>query len=171
MKIIGIDIGFRNTGWVIAEVDNKVINILDCGCLHTEKNKDKKVKVSEDDAATNQYIFSSLLEIISTHQVEHIAIELPTSGAKSASAMKSMCMAAAVVACVCIASKLPYTFISPNQVKRIVAGEIRKVEKDEVMGWVKNKYGSVYNFPKTKKDYEHIADAVVVLEACINNNK
>jgi Holliday junction resolvasome RuvABC endonuclease subunit len=168
--ILGIDIGFRNTGWVIAELKGVDLTVATCGCIHTEKSKEKKFRVSEDDAKTNQIIYRELLTIIKNNKVDKIAIELPHTGAKSAAAMKSMSMASAVAACVCESSGLPYIYITPNEVKRVIAGEIRKVEKDEIMEWVQKKYNTTV-FPKAKKDFEHIADALVVLEAAINNGK
>jgi Holliday junction resolvasome RuvABC endonuclease subunit len=173
--ILCIDIGFANTGWCIIDPEKNKFNILKSECIHTTKSKDKKLKVSHDDSNRNQHTFQCLLDILSENKdITGIAIELPTSGAKSSNALKGMAMASAVVSCFVKSSGIPHYFVTPTDVKNVIKNDSgrksseAKVEKDEIMNFIKKEFPD-FEFPKTKKKFEHIADSVAVGLSLIGN--
>jgi len=152
--ILSLDVGFRNTGWVVFDLDGKIV---DCGVLMTEKNK-KHIRVADDYATRAAKLAIGLKNIVLKYEIKLVVGELPVGGAQSARAMIQMGMANAVVAAVCAILDIPADWATPNEVKLAVCGK-RSATKDEMMEQVCKLYPS-YQFPKQKNQFEHIADAV-----------
>ena len=67
MRILGIDPGTAIVGFSIIEYENKKINLLDYGCIYTDKNLPMEERLLE--------IFNSIENIIKKYSPEHMAIE------------------------------------------------------------------------------------------------
>lgn len=164
--ILCIDPGFAHTGWCVINKQLKTTEIIATGCIHTTKDKTARLQ-SLDNVRRIKIVFNCLLEIIKVHQPKSLAIELPTGGAKSASAIKALAFVTGLVGCLEVTSGLPTKYVSPMDIKKVILNDAtrlinsKKVGKDEIMQFVKDCYPN-YNFPKYKKDREHICDAVIV---------
>jgi len=101
------------------------------------------------------------------HNIEKIAIELPTGGAKSSNAIRAMAMISAVSACLIEAVDVDVDLFTPMDVKKRVRQNLRldkkaEITKEIIMAYVRDNYD--FDFPKAKCVFEHIADAVIVGE-------
>ena len=67
MRILGIDPGTAIVGFSIIEYENKKINLLDYGCIYTDKNLPMEERLLE--------IFNGIEDIIKKYSPEHMAIE------------------------------------------------------------------------------------------------
>lgn len=151
--LLSLDVGFRNTGWVV--FDNK--KPVACGCIQTEKSKHKLARNADDNARRSAEIARHLKNIILEYNVKGIVGELPSGGAQSAKAMAQMALATGVVSAVASVLELPVSWTTPNSVKLATTGK-RSAEKVEVMEAVKKRY-EYFEFPKQVGVFEHIADA------------
>jgi len=171
IKLVGVDIGFTHTGIVYAlakwESDKIILTPTHVECVHTDR-----LPIMDDPKALQGYknfircthVIKELAKHVKGADV--IAVELPGGNTQSSRA------ATALGACVGITASLeviqdPNTkliVVKPSTVKKVVKVN-GAVEKDECMQWVKDAYPA-FSWPKTKRDFEHIADAMLVLEAC-----
>lgn len=67
MRILGIDPGTAIVGYSILDYDNKKINLVDYGCIYTDKDLEMDERLL--------IIFNELEEIIKKYSPEHMAIE------------------------------------------------------------------------------------------------
>lgn len=153
--ILSLDVGFKNTGCVVFDVND---NIIDCGVITTEKSKKRNVRTADDYSLRASQLASGLKNVIESYDIKAVVGELPTGGAQSAKAMVQMGMANAVVSSVCTILDIPTDWATPNEVKLTLCGN-RSATKEELMKVVKNLYPNA-DFPKQKGLFEHIADAV-----------
>jgi Holliday junction resolvasome RuvABC endonuclease subunit len=152
--ILTLDVAFANCGFAVIK-DGRVI---DFGTIVTEKDKRKSVKVSDDYASRCTKFAAELKAIIQEHKIKAVVGELP-SGSQSAVAAKMLGGATGVVVAVTTCFDLPVEWISEGDSKKAALGK-RTAKKEEVMDWARNVFPG-YSFPKTKKGFEHIADALM----------
>lgn len=180
MIILGMDPSIRNWGIVRTEISRKKeIKILEAVVIHTsaEKRKispaDKKTKYRKEKikAASDVYKNVELLnrgrhiirEAFSfIEQADFIFVELPV-GAQSATACVNYGMCVGLFAAIAEIG-IPYEVIRNNEIKKKAGygdSEIRPVEKDEIITYVRNAgYQDLFkNFKKG--EHEHLADALM----------
>jgi len=151
--ILYLDVGFRNTGWVLFESGYP----RDWGCIRTEKTKRKITRVSDDNAHCAQFIARNLNFIVNTYKCTGIIGELPTSGSRNAKSSNQMGIALGVVASLASVRSLPIEWVTPVDVKKVVAGK-KNASKDEIMIAIRKRFPKCA-FPTVKAEFEHIADA------------
>ena len=118
-----VDPAFTATGVAVYSLDKGVWSLVDAGLIETEKSDAKKgMRVADDTVLRVQHIFRSLLKVASDYDVRALACELPPGGGKSASAIKALSIATAVQACLVEVLKLPADWVSPDDVKKALAG-------------------------------------------------
>jgi Holliday junction resolvasome RuvABC endonuclease subunit len=156
--LLALDPGYTNTGWVLFE-DGEII---DSGCIKTEKTKRKGSLVSHDHAARCSLIAKKLAEIIREHDVQGIVGELPSSGGKSSRAVAGMARAGAIPACVAAIFSIPCEWCTPFELKKHMTGN-GNAGKGSIQAEVLKRYPSARN-GKGKGDFEHIADAIGAYE-------
>lgn len=161
--ILALDVGFSHTGWCVFHNGKPV----DCGCIHTEKNElglpASRFKVSDDNVYRARKLASGLADVIEKHKPSAVIGELPTGGSKSANAATQMAMAIAIVATLTHLLGVKTAWSSPAAGKKALTG-LRGAEKDQMMDAVRKLYPE-FEWPKTKKQFEHIADAVASYHA------
>lgn len=150
--ILALDPSFRNCGWSLWEGDR----IIDCGVFKTEASKKD---ISRNNAKEAERISSWLANVIRDRSVTRVIAELPTGSQNQRAANLGGAIMGVVVA-VCAACAVPITWVTPNDVKRMVA-EKGIVSKDAVMAYV-TEHVPFSGYPKKKGEFEHIADSVVV---------
>ena len=151
--LLCLDIGFRNTGWVTFEKGL----LRGWGCIRTEKTKKKITRVSDDNAYCAQSIALALKSIVESLKCCGVIGELPTSGSIAARPANQMGIALGVVASLVSVMSLPVEWVTPTDVKKAVVGK-RNASKEEVMEAVRRKFPRC-DFPESKTEFEHIADA------------
>lgn len=187
MRVMCLDAGFAHTGWQVYGIgDRSYRKIIDCGCIHTQKSKDKNTSNAEDNFYRSQKTLKELIGVFNRfkypNNIDAIAVELPHGGAKNATAIKGMAMVSGVIASFCLFAKMKQNvlihLVTPNEVKEHVRakgcfpdyqiieekGKTKKVKykitKEIIMKYVKETFD--YDFPEKIKDFEHIADSVIV---------
>lgn len=138
MTILTLDIGFDNTGWAVI---GKEKGIVDVGCITTSKSPKKtKVRVADENAMRAAQTAMQLAEIIRRHSCMAMIGEMPSGGALSAMAMRSMAIASSVASVTAALLEIPAEWCTPTDVKLATVG-LKSATKDEVMEAVAKKYG------------------------------
>lgn len=185
--VMGVDIGFANTGISLFKLNIKsngyTARLIDVCLIETEKdNKKKNIRVADDTIRRITEITQGFVEFYNKHikTGDKIVIfaEAPTGGGKSAQAVKAMGIATAIPAVLFEIMNLPVEYVSPNDVKIAVTGK-RTASKQEIMekvcnmvngevvieqrnhkGRIKNIYKYIVCDQKFGLNFEHIADSV-----------
>lgn len=190
--ILTLDVGFANTGWAVVDPSGpRDGEIVEAGCIETKKSaKKRKVRLADDNAVRGALIASTVRDIVEMHGCIGIIGEMPSGGAKSASAMRDMAAATVAVSAAAAILGLPTDWCSPADVKRAACG-IATATKTEIMDAVADFYKwevkratasngvcrSKYivpcqtcsrTFPGGK--FEHVADAIAAYWALRNSN-
>lgn len=108
-------------------------------------------------------LWSQVTELVEEHVPAVICAEIPSAGAKSASAIKSLAYATALTAALAAHTSLPLLQFSPGDLKMHVGGSL-KTTKPEIQAAMFSKY-NFPELPKRKPLHEHIADAAATLSA------
>lgn len=164
--IVGIDLGFRNTGLVHAAPTHTPIGyrILGHACVSTEKEAGKKgLFVAVDDVQQCQRLFAGVMDFITASDPGALVIELPTAGAKGARANRAMGIVTGMIGAISAATGLPSVWISPTDGKVAMCRK-KTASKDEMMDAARALWPDA-GWPATKGKFEHIADAAAALLA------
>ena len=126
LKILGLDAGWSRPGAVVVEVEGKVLRrLLHAEALHTvglttdERRKGGVTLIykSTDDARRMLEISDWLANLVAVYQPDLAVLELPSTGGKSAAAIKGMTAAAAVAVVTFRRLGLTQAYITPQQNK------------------------------------------------------
>lgn len=186
--ILCCDPGFSNYGCAVINEKGVPIRL---GTLQTKPTKVKITRVSDDRAYRITQISTALAEIIKTNKIKGVLGEMPSSGAKSATAMRDMAVATAISVTVFTLFNLPVAWCTPADVKKAVVGKTTAT-KTEMMERICKLYrweiqtkqiftkegklkrtDNIYmplgkETPASK--FEHVADALGAYEALKHSN-
>jgi len=192
MNILSIDIGFRNTGWVISNETRKIstcgvikntdTSIIEITCSQQSKSINKienKIK-NKSKYKINQYseIIKStskkLSDIIDNFDIETIVCEIPSSGSKSSRAQLMMGYSSSMIITLAAIKNIDIELFQPIQCKQIIYETLlipKKVKTDKNMSidTMKRLHPNLI-IPKQKYFQEHIADAIIVMEMFFKQN-
>lgn len=157
---ISIDPGFASTGYAVWGLSKISSDLIGFGVIKTEKSQRKTTRVSDDDASRCCDIAEGLHDLIKKYNPDVALMELPISGAKSATALKCMSMASACAIAAFKVLEIPVEFAAPQEVKLAAIGK-RSATKGEMIAWAKEIYPHD-DYPKAAATMEHIADAIAV---------
>jgi Holliday junction resolvasome RuvABC endonuclease subunit len=126
IRVMGVDVGYALPGLCVVEVDGTTLKSL----LHAEGFKTKGLTTkqrrtggvttiykSADDARRMLEISDRIAEIVEKFQPDLAVLELPTAGAKSASAIKAMALASATAVVTFRRLGVEQAYITPRQNK------------------------------------------------------
>ena len=160
MRYLSLDVALRHTGWALWEEeclsDFGCIGIVECGCCD----------VSTGYALNASELTVSVRDLLM--DVSGVNMEFPT-GSLSSKACTTMYLAIGVVIGVIDSRNIPITGVYPREAKKRVLHD-SMADKDDVMNWARAKYPHAA-FPKFKKDFEHIADAILIRHAVLIGGK
>jgi Holliday junction resolvasome RuvABC endonuclease subunit len=173
IKVLAIDPAYSKTGWICGIIDCKEglinLSLVDSGIVSTEKSKPSRgIRVADDTILRCQTWISNFKDILATHSPDLIAAELPSAGGKSASAIKAMAIATALVGSISLGKA--GDFFTPLEVKKALTGD-KNASKDAMCAAAieifpeLGKYASARSSSGFRGMFEHIADAVGVLKA------
>ena len=151
--LLCLDVGFRNTGWVVFNKGKARA----WGCIRTQKTKVKTTRVSDDNAYCAGVIARELRKVVKDHSCQAIIGEMPTGGSISSRPANQMGIALGVVACFVEMMDLPAEWVTPQSVKKVVTGK-QNASKEQMMDRIRKTFPDC-EFPKAKVEFEHIADA------------
>ena len=167
--MMGFDISLRNTGWVaVIPRGHGEYEVIDYGYLHTEPpTKKSGIRAADANIERCKTIYRTLRTAIIHHMAAGLAFEVPNQGGKSASAIKSMEMATALIAAIDeeqgLSRDTSGIYVSPRENKLALTGKAN-ASKDEMEAAVGALFPEI-QWPKAECQFEHIADAAGVLYA------
>ncbi len=160
-----IDAGFTHTGMSLFKVNDGKFIFEKAYTVVTEKSsKKKQLRVADDDAERTKLIIKGINEFIKEYETDKImaAVELPHGGARGARAIRTMGIVAGAIVTYLEMKNWPAEYVTPDDVKLAVAGN-KKASKDEIMEKVRKiLIEHKHKLPKTKNEFEHIADSIGV---------
>ena len=147
-RVLGIDAGFAAPGWSVVQVGNEGFEVKKAGAIITtgtsaKERKKGKIYKSEDDARRIEEIAGTFRELLCEFDPHIVAIELPTSGAKSAAAIKGMAYAAACVVSVMKAMDFKVYYLTPRA-NKLTATADRLASKQAMVDAISRQFP---NFP------------------------
>lgn len=172
-----IDAGFANTGMSLFRIKPNSMGKLEfikCFTARTKKSdKKRSIRVADDDSERVLQIIRQVDDFIRPFDGNKImvAIELPTGGAQGARANRTMGLITGAMVTYLEIMDWTVEYVTPNDVK-IAVTKSRKASKDEIMDEIRKMLKKHSNkLPKTKAEFEHIADSVgVALHIKKNSN-
>lgn len=174
-KVLSLDPSLRNTGYVVFEVSKKGIEVVESGVIETRKvDKKRGIRASDATMQSITELMTGLRKLDAKYKPALLIGEIPSSGGKSANAIKSMAIAQAACASLSVYCDLPSEWVSPRDNKIAMTGH-GDASKHEMMDKARSLYPKTAE-PFIKKDgtvlnkYEHVADAVGVFVALENTS-
>jgi len=143
--IIGVDPGLASTGWGVLESSGGRLRYIAHGCIETSPEKTRGWRLL--------FIYQSFLKILKTHKPVSAAMENLYFGKNISSAM-AVAEARGVLFMALTAHELPVLELTPNSIKKAVAG-VTRAEKNQVQEMVRVILGL-----KEAPRPEHAADAL-----------
>ncbi|MCF2611671.1 crossover junction endodeoxyribonuclease RuvC [Fusobacterium perfoetens] len=154
MKILGIDPGTAIVGFSILEYENSKINLIDYGCIYTDKNLPMEERLL--------IIFNELEKIIQKYSPEHMAVE-ELFYFKNNKTVISVGEARGVILLAGMKNNLKISEYTPLQVKIGITG-YGKADKKQVQLMVKTLL-KLKEIPKP----DDAADAIAIAITHINS--
>ncbi len=163
--VAGLDVGFRNTGVVLAELlPDCTYRVLDHKCFSTKKAAKKmNLYVVDDDIHSCVSMLTQLWDYTRDRGIDLYAVEMPTGGSRGARSARTMGIASGMIAtysAVCTPGT-PFLWVRPMQTKIKLCGS-QKASKESIQEAVISAYPD-YPWPRGDKKFEHIADAMGAL--------
>lgn len=156
MRVLALDPAFRNVGWTYW--NDGVIK--DCGVITTVP---AKKDITRSNAKEAEKVAGEIFDLIRCKNIDKVVAEIPMGSQNSRAANLGGAIMG-IVASVCWVSGTPLVWVAPNDIKQVVARN-ELVSKNRIMDWVRENYPSD-KYPKIKKEFEHIADSVLVYVFC-----
>ncbi len=152
MRAIGIDPGYRKTGYAIVEYGGNGFNLIEYGLVKTD--------VKKESAERLMAIYLGIDTIIKDKKPDICAIETVFSGKSYQSSLKlGQARAAAIIAA--SINQLPVKEFAPREVKKIVTGK-GNASKESVKYMVEK----ILNIEITQKEND-ISDACAIAIGCL----
>lgn len=184
-KLLAADIGYCSTGMAIFAYDKDYCpewRLFDSRCLHTSKGRETSVTL--DDIRRTEFLALQLTNYFIENGCSAIVAELPSGGAQSASAQKSMALAVAMIATCRLFLQAPAVWVTPNESRKAAGWDKdahpipkglnayerkkalnarTKALKEFVIEAMVKKYPAIDKY--IVADKEHVADACSAFEA------
>jgi Holliday junction resolvasome RuvABC endonuclease subunit len=171
--ILGIDPSLTGCGWSVMKKEGRLWKVIDKGIIKTApETKKKRIYKADDDARRIREIFDTLSEVVDKYDIPLAVSESPSGGGKSASAVKGMAFATAIVACLASAHDLALVMVTAQASKKYNCGK-STASKEEMQNAIVKLYpdlGVEFKSNKSKSgflgDFEDIADSICAVLAC-----
>ena len=167
MIVLGIDSGLACCGFAVVRLLPGGEELVRTWCF-TTKLSDRKVGVraADDVARRARELAAELLRAIAEHRPVALAVESPSWPRNAGSAAK-MGIAFGVIFGLAEQHQLPLVMASPMDVKAAMTGR-KTAAKDEVVLAVEGRFPDI-EWPRQTTLWEHAADAVGVVVACLDS--
>lgn len=169
MKILGVDPGFANFGWCIANLDGNGITPVKCGVFRTEKSNKKLKVLSPDDEFRRIGELTEMVDgAIIQNDVRMVCAE-GMSSPRNAATVRMLGYAWGIIGSACQRFVIPLAQVNPKQLKKKLCGRI-SVTDAELHAEVFRRYpifrGMVETFVTAATKREHAIDALGAIDAC-----
>ena len=145
LRIIGVDPGLASTGWGVVEYYRGRLKYIDHGCIETRPDTSRGERLV--------YIYKSFLKVLKKYNPMEAAMETLYFGKNISSAM-TVSEARGVLLMALCARGLPVHEMTPNAIKKAVAG-VTRAEKKQIQEMVR----LILGLPEIPKP-DHAADAL-----------
>lgn len=164
-KVMGIDPGFRATGWALVDVGRD--EVVGAGLVRTEKSA-RKVPTYSDDWRCLQESTRQLARVIEHYRPSALVVEAPV-GSQSSRAALAMGYAFATLASLSQTTKTPVVIVQAGDAKKAVAGG-RAASKEAVAAGVLARWPELMGMAfdavgRAKTKVEHIYDSAALVVA------
>lgn len=166
---LGIDGGFRNIGYCIADVDSlNIISPIKMDVISTKpEHKKRKIYVEDDNKRRIDEIVNAFKKIIKDNNVKIITMEQFSSIAKNANSSRKTYGLICAIWTLANCLNIPVFQTTPQRIKKVVCGQVRS-SKLEVIESINEMYPKVLTIrPKAKGKHEHCYDALGSIIACM----
>lgn len=174
-SVLGIDIGLNHTGWSAGRInEGGELVLLNCGCIHADPKLAAKYKGTLM-VLKGMSMLDQIQDQLTSLTFDAVAIETPGGNTQSANAAKALGACGVLTAYICREFYGKTVLVKPSDVKKCIRPK-GPVDKNEIMEYVDKKY-YIPDTPRNKqgiyikKDFEHIADSALVLEAAMKTSK
>lgn len=175
MKVLGIDPGFSNTGWVLCEYKPTSAEVLDLGLIRTDQQYIPMEGLKSDDNIRRVgSIYAQLCLLAHKFNFQAVCMEA-FSFMRNASVACKVAMCHSAVVCLTEQFGLALVTNSPYRIRKaLFSGPEGKVPKKVGKNAIQDKVDSLHpNFRSllsgttiAKRYYEHIYDAMAVVCGC-----
>lgn len=151
----GIDCGYAAPGFAIVDAYAGCGTVLYAECFRTKGLSKKQrnaqdVYKSHDDARRCITVSDEIKRLVEIYDPDYAVVELPSAGAKSATAIKGMALGAATTVVTLHRLDVPVLYITPGANKRGSTDD-RNAQKDAVKDAVQKIWPAFNGWPKLKK--------------------
>jgi len=172
----------RHAGIAVARPANTPSGyaVVTTACVTTEASAKKRgLYVADDNIRCCQEAAQAVLQVLRAHDVGAVAVEVPSSGAKSASALRALSLATGMISVISLVSEAPFVWVRPVESKRLFTGS-KVATKKEMMARALELYGDdawrgmseARGSDKPAEGlFEHVADAWAALNAARETNE
>lgn len=171
MIVLGVDPGYANFGWALANVTKDGIEPLCVGVLTTEKSpKKNRVLASDDEFRRSKELYEGLIGLIVRNDVKLICAE-GMSSPRNAVTVRMLGYAWGVLASICSQLGIPMVQVSPNQLKKKLCGRVSTTDA-ELHAEITERYPQMATLIMSvtvKSKREHAYDATIAIEVCKNS--
>lgn len=155
MNILTNDPSFTAWGWAVLVADT----ILDCGCIKTEPEANKRrIRVSDDRYRRTVELVQELLRIIKQYEIKLILCEAP-HGSQNAQAAVMIGTVIGIITTLSECLSIPIEFYSEQDSKKALLSK-KSATKEETVKAINNKY--LVKWSHKKYIDEAVADALAV---------
>lgn len=172
--ILCLDLALANTGVAVVSLGSPdklvFVDTLQTAKMDKTLMRQLKLKVADAEWARVESLISQLEKVVNEFKPDHVFLECPTGGSKSAQAAKTMALARGAACGVTHFANIPVSLVSPFSAKKAATGD-SQASKEQVKGvakalfpdfkdWVKGKRGKI-----VEGKNEHVYDALSVYMA------
>lgn len=166
MIVLGVDPGFAKCGYAIVDVQPYKEVVEETGVITTVPSPKKLHILSTDDNVRRLREISCALETQMT-EAQVVCCEA-MSWPRNASSIAKIGMVWGVIVSLADSRSIPILQASPQDIKIALCGR-KTATKDDVISAIDNRYPDMPPFRMPKSSWEHQADAVGAVVACLNS--
>lgn len=168
MIVLGVDPGFANFGWALANVQRTEIDPLCVGVITTEKShKRSRVLASDDEFLRSKELYEGISALVRRNHVKLICAE-GMSSPRNAVTVRMLGYAWGTLASICSSNGIPMTQISPNNMKKKLVGRVKATDA-QLHREITERYPKMETLIQSvtqKAKREHAYDAMIAIETC-----
>lgn len=167
MIVLGIDSGFASCGVAVLDLSGSAPRLRDSGCFTSEPSAKKRdVRAAEDLVRRHHELARYLDTWLKAYEPVTVCLE-SVSWPRNAGATGKLGIAFGAVWSAAFHRGLPIVQASPQDVKLSLCGA-KNASKDDVILAVERLHPGI-TWPSQKTRWEHVADAIGVVHACLDS--
>lgn len=169
MRILGVDGGLAHMGLALASYDGKELQLEGLAVSKTSPSARKHgIRRGDDNMRRAREQARVLATWVTEGQPDLICYEAQSFGMKGQIAMKQAATSFGLLAAIAELRNLGMLCVSPQEIKKAMCPTLQTVGKHEVIGAAIKRFPKA-SWPTVKADFEHAADAIGAVVACLRD--